>query len=92
LEWRNLHSEERHDTKFYPGDQIKNNEIDGHVARMGGRRDAYEVLLGKSAEERPLERTRRRWTTNVTTDLKVIGWECMDLIDLARTGTGGRLV
>jgi len=92
LEWRNLHSEERHDTKYYPGDQIKNNEIGGHVARMGDRRGAYEVLLGKSEEERPLGRTRHRWTTDVTTNLKEISWECMDLIDLTRTGTGGGLV
>jgi len=28
----------------------------------------------------------------LTTDLKEIGWECVDLIDLARIGTGGGLV
>jgi len=91
LEWSNLHSEERHDTKYYPGDQIKNNGIGGIVARIGDGTGAYEVLLGKSEEEILLGRTRRRWTT-VTTDLKEIGWKCMDLIDLARIGAGGGLV
>jgi hypothetical protein len=62
------------------------------VACVGDRRGAYEVLVGKSEEERPLGRTRRRWTANVPTDLKEIGWECVDLSDLARIGTSGGLV
>jgi hypothetical protein len=32
----------------------------GHVARMGGRRGAYRVLVGKPKEKRPLGRPRRR--------------------------------
>jgi hypothetical protein len=55
---------------------------------MGDRRGAYEVLVGKSEVERPLGRTRCRWRANVTTDLKEIGWDCVDLIDLARRETG----
>jgi hypothetical protein len=30
----------------------------GHVARMGQRRDAYKVLVGKPEEKRPLGRPR----------------------------------
>lgn len=70
----------------YAGDQMKNNEIGGHVACMGDRRGAYEVL--KSEEERPLGRTMH----NVTTNLTEIGWECVDLVYLVRIGTGGGLV
>jgi hypothetical protein len=32
----------------------------GHVARMGERRDAYRILVGRS-EERPFARPKRRW-------------------------------
>jgi hypothetical protein len=30
----------------------------GHVARMGGKRDAYRLLVGKSEGKRPLGRTK----------------------------------
>jgi hypothetical protein len=32
----------------------------GHVARMGERRNAYTILVGKSEGKSPLERPRRR--------------------------------
>jgi hypothetical protein len=31
------------------------------VARMGDRRGAYSVLVGRPDEKRPLGRPRRRW-------------------------------
>jgi len=34
---------------------------EGHVARMGERRDAYRVLVGKPDRKRPLGRHKRRW-------------------------------
>jgi hypothetical protein len=33
----------------------------GHVARVGGRRGVYRVLVGKPEGKRPLGRSRRRW-------------------------------
>ena len=33
----------------------------GRVVRVGERRDAYRVLVGKSEGKRPLGRPRRRW-------------------------------
>jgi len=33
----------------------------GAVARMGERKGAYRVLVGKPEEKRPLRRPRRRW-------------------------------
>jgi hypothetical protein len=33
----------------------------GHVARMGGMRNAYKILLGKPEGKRPLGRPRSRW-------------------------------
>jgi hypothetical protein len=32
----------------------------GHVARMGEKRNAYRILVGKPEEKRPLGRPRRR--------------------------------
>ena len=37
----------------------------GHLARMGKRRRAYRVLVGKPERRRPLGRPRRRWEDNV---------------------------
>jgi hypothetical protein len=39
-------------------------------------------LVGKAEGKRPLGRPRRTWQFNIITDLKVIGWGGMDLIDL----------
>jgi hypothetical protein len=37
----------------------------GHVARMGEKRNAYRLLVGKPDGKRPLGRPRRRWVDNV---------------------------
>jgi len=34
--------------------------MDGHVARMGEMRNAYNILVGKPEGRRPLGRPRRR--------------------------------
>jgi hypothetical protein len=41
-------------------------------------RNAYEVLVGKDEEKKPLGRSRRRRKVNIRTDLKEIGWEGVD--------------
>jgi hypothetical protein len=46
--------------KYQSGDQIRKNEIGGHVARMGGRRGAYRDLVRRPEGVRPLARPRRR--------------------------------
>jgi hypothetical protein len=56
----------------------------GHIARMGEKRDAYDILVGKPEGNRPLGRPRRRWVDNIKIDLKVMGWDGMDWIDLAQ--------
>jgi hypothetical protein len=35
-------------------------------------------------QKRPLGRPRRRWVDNIKMDLKEIGWDGIDWIDLAR--------
>jgi hypothetical protein len=51
---------------------------------MGETRNAYNILVGKSEEKRPLGRRRRRWVDNIKIDLRRIGWGSMDWIDLAQ--------
>jgi len=38
------------------------------MARMGGRRDEYKVLVGKPEGKRPLSRPRHRWEDNIKMD------------------------
>jgi hypothetical protein len=56
----------------------------GHVARIGEKRNAYRILVGKPEGKRQLGRPRRRWVNNVKMDLREIGWGGMDWIDLAQ--------
>jgi hypothetical protein len=42
----------------------------GHVARMGEKRNAYRILVGKPEGKSPLERPRRRWVDNIKMDLR----------------------
>jgi hypothetical protein len=41
----------------------------GYVARMGDKRNAYRILVGKPEGKRPLRRPRRRWVDNIKMDL-----------------------
>jgi hypothetical protein len=56
----------------------------GHVARMGKKRNAYRILVGKPECKRPLGRPRRRWVGNIKMYLREIGWDGVDWIDLAK--------
>jgi hypothetical protein len=56
----------------------------GHIARMGERRNAYRILVGKPEGRSPLGRPRRMWVNNIKMDLREIGWDGIDWIDLAQ--------
>jgi hypothetical protein len=56
----------------------------GHVARMGEKRNAYRILVGKPEGKRPLGRPRHRWVNNIKMDLREIEWDGMDWISLAQ--------
>jgi hypothetical protein len=51
----------------------------GHAARMGEKRNAYRLLVGKPEGRRPLGRPRRRWVHLVR-----VGWSDVDWIGLAQ--------
>jgi hypothetical protein len=50
---------------------------------MGKKRNAYRLLVGKPEGKRLLGRPRLRGVDNVKMDLREIGWDGMDWIDLA---------
>jgi hypothetical protein len=56
----------------------------GHVARMRATRNAYRILVGKSEGKRPLGRPRCMWVDSIKMDLREIGWDGMDWIELAQ--------
>jgi hypothetical protein len=56
----------------------------GHVARMGEKRNTYRILVGNPEGKRPLGRSRHRWVDNIKIDLREIGWDGGDWIDLAQ--------
>jgi hypothetical protein len=86
--WRKLHNEELHNLYSLSSiiRMIKSRKMRwaGHVARMREKRNAYRILVGNSEGKKPLGRTRRRWVDNIKMDLRKIGWDGMDWIDLAQ--------
>jgi hypothetical protein len=52
--------------------------------RMGEKRNAYRLLVGKPERKRPLGRPRRRWVDNIRMDLGEVGWGDVDWIGLTK--------
>jgi hypothetical protein len=76
-EWRKLHNEELRD--FYSSPSIirmiesRRMRWVGHIARIGAKRNAYRLLVGKPEGRRPLGRPRCRWVDNIRMDLGEVG-------------------
>jgi hypothetical protein len=49
----------------------------------GEKTNVYKISVGKPEGKRPLKRPRRRWENNIRMGIREIGWDDMDLIDLA---------
>jgi hypothetical protein len=81
--WRKLHNEELHNLYSSPSiiRMIESRRMRwaGYAARMGEKKNAYRILVGKPEGKRPLGRSRRRWV-----DLRETGWDGMNWIDLAQ--------
>jgi hypothetical protein len=53
---------------------MEKNEMGGAVVRMGERRGAYRILVGRPEGRRPLGRPRRKWEDNIKMELQEVGW------------------
>ncbi|KAJ4442625.1 hypothetical protein ANN_04214 [Periplaneta americana] len=87
-EWRKLHNTELHALYSSPViiRNIKSRRLRwaGHVARMGESRNVYRVLVGRPEGKRRLGRPRRRWEDNIKMDLREVGYDDRDWINLAQ--------
>jgi transcription termination factor 2 len=56
----------------------------GHVTRVGEGRGVYKILVVRLEGKRPLGRPRRRWKDNIKMDLREIGIDGANWIQLAQ--------
>jgi hypothetical protein len=86
--WRKLHNEELHNLYSSPSiiRMIKSRRMRwaGPGARMEDKRNAYRLLLEYTEGKRPLGKPRSTWADNIKMDLREIGWDSGDWIDLAQ--------
>jgi hypothetical protein len=83
---RKLHNDELHNLYSSPNivKVIKARRMRwaGHVTRIGEGRDVHRVLIGRPEVKRPLERRWRRWEDNINLDLREIGIDGVNWIQL----------
>jgi hypothetical protein len=86
--WRKLHNDELHSLYSSPNvfRVIKSRKMKwvGHVAHMGEGRGVYMVLVRRPEGKRPLGRPRRKWEDNIELDLREIGIDGANWIQLAQ--------
>jgi hypothetical protein len=86
--WRKLHNVEIHSlySSLNIVRVIKSSRMRwvGHVACMGEGRGVYRVLVGRPEGKRPLGRPRHRWEENIELDLREIGINGVNWIQLAQ--------
>jgi hypothetical protein len=51
---------------------------------MGEKMNAYWILVGKSEGKKPLKRPRLKWVDNTKLELREIGCDDIDWIDVAQ--------
>jgi hypothetical protein len=86
--WKKLHNDELH--SLYSSLNIvrviksRRTRWAGHVACMGDGRGVYRVLVGRPKGKRPLGIARHRWKDNIKMDLRRIGVNGVNWIQLAQ--------
>jgi hypothetical protein len=86
--WRKLHSDELHNlySSLNIVRVIKSRRIRwaGHVALVGNGRGVYRISVGRPESKRLLGRPKRRWEDNIKMDLREIGIDGENWIQLAQ--------
>jgi hypothetical protein len=86
--WRKLHNDELHSLYSSPNTvrviKSRRTKWAGHVAHVEEGRGVYRVLIGRPEGKRLLGRPRRRWENNIKLDLKDIGIDGSNWIQLAQ--------
>jgi hypothetical protein len=86
--WRKLHNDELHSLYSSPNFvrvvTSRMMRLAGHVVRMGEGRSFFRVLVGRPEDKRPLGRPRRKWEDNIKLDLRGIGIDETNWIQLAQ--------
>jgi hypothetical protein len=86
--WRKLHNDELHSLYFSPNivRVVKSRRMRwvGHVACMGVGSGIYSVLVGRPEGRRPPGRRRPRWEDNIKMDVREVGIDGANWIQLAQ--------
>jgi hypothetical protein len=86
--WRKWHNDELLNLSSSPNivRVIKSRRMRwvGHVAHLGKGRGVYRVLVGRPKGKRPLGRPRHRWENNIKMDLREMGINGENWIQLAQ--------
>jgi hypothetical protein len=84
-DWRRLHNEKLYASRYIIRViKLRRMRWAGHVARTGEMRNAYNIMVVNPERKRPLGRLHRRWEDNIRMDLREIGWEVVDWIQLVQ--------
>ena len=93
VEWTELYNERLYNLYSLPNiiRVIKSRRMKraGHVARMGERKSAYNVLVGKPEGKSPLGRPRHRCEDNIKMELQEVGSGAWNGLIWLRRGTSG---
>jgi hypothetical protein len=84
--WRKLHNDALH--SLYSSQNIvrvikSRMRCAGYVARVGRGERCLQNLVGRPKGKRPLRRPRRRWEDNIKLDLREVGINGVNWIQLA---------
>jgi hypothetical protein len=65
-------------------DKVKEDEMGRACSTNGEKKSACRIVVGNPEGKRPLGRPKRRWMGIIKMDLRDIGWDGVDWIDLAQ--------